>query len=285
MADAQKNEGRELPVRDSLITLEKSVGNRANLPTFGWESGYRHFYDKETNTTICTPLTLLDVLFQTKDDIDLVKLAQGWHHSEWRSILWEIISQHLKCRDNESWLILADNLIEWEYPGVEPQAPDIAAILNGQFAEPEPEYYHMGPDGPAPAFVIEITSVLTRHEDLYSKPTRYAAVGVREYLIIDMQTPLTEGWQLIGYVLEEDPFYRLIEPDSEGGIVFRNIGLRFVAVGRERIDVYNTQTGEHLLNLTETRRFAKSEAERADAEAARADALEEEVALLRAQLR
>ncbi len=61
-----------------------------------------------------------------------------------------------------------------------------------------------------------------------------------------------------------------MKPDADGGLTFETMGLRFVAVKRERIDVYNTATGERLLTLDEQK--------------ARAEALEQENAILKAQL-
>jgi hypothetical protein len=66
--------------------------------------------------------------------------------------------------------------------------------------------------------------------------------------------------------------YRELTPDADGGLTFPAIGLRFVPVGRKRVDVFDLATGERLLNPEEQKAKAEAEAERARAETERANA-------------
>jgi len=59
--------------------------------------------------------------------------------------------------------------------------------------------YRVHRDGPVPAFVLEITSEDTRAIDLQAKTLHYAAVGVREMLIIDFWPEDGGAWQPLGY--------------------------------------------------------------------------------------
>jgi regulator of protease activity HflC (stomatin/prohibitin superfamily) len=170
------------------------------------------------------------------------------------------------------WLIMHDVLIHWGVPRVPAKSPDITAAPGGVLPTPDTKSYRVGRDGPLPVFVVELTSEETRLVDLFEKNLLYAAVGVKEMLVIDLLPDDGGDWQLLGYRLEDRPYYRRIKADEQGGVTFPNIGLRFVAVGRTRIDVYDVTTGERLLTPEEQKARTEAEAARADAEAARADA-------------
>jgi len=58
--------------------------------------------------------------------------------------------------------------------------------------------------------------------------------------------------------------------DADGGITFATVGLRFVAINRTRLEVYDSTTGQRLLTSNELQAQAKAEAQRAEAEAQRA---------------
>jgi len=88
----------------------------------------------------------------------------------------------------------------------------------------------------------------------------YAAVGVKEYLLIDLLPEDDGNWKLYGFRLEDSPFYKELTADAEGGLSFETVGLRFVAEGRERIDVFHTTTGERVLNPIELKARADIEA-------------------------
>ena len=258
------------------------TADRADLPTFPLDVGWREFDDPETGQRCRAPLTLLDIHYPTEDDIGVVFMAQSIIHNIWCMILANLLRTYL---DASKFLVTQDNLIYWERGTIPPNAPDLAVIPGGKTSPDEHNSFRVGRDGPIPAFVVEITSKGTCSEDLTIKPTKYAAIGIKEYLIIDFRTHKNKDWALIGYRLEaSSPYYKKMKPDADGGLTFETIGLRFVAVKRERIDVYNTATGERLLTLDEQK--ARAEA----AEAARLEkeqinqALEKENARLKAQL-
>jgi len=119
--------------------------------------------------------------------------------------------------------------------------------------------YAVGRDGPLPEFVVELTSEETRTADLEAKKVLYAALGVKEYLIIDLLPETGDAWQLIGYRLGETPYYETLVPDDADGLRFTTVGLRF-AVAEQRIEVYDLATGERLLNNEEANLRAATEA-------------------------
>ena len=110
-------------------------------------------------------------------------------------------------------------------------------------------------------------------------------------MIIDILNDASEPWELIGYRLDAGPYYRRLPADPQGGVSFATVGLRFVAVNRTRIEVYDNATGQRLLRSDELiaqaeaeRARAVAETERAAAEAERA-AVEAERAIAEAQAR
>jgi len=236
------------------------------LPTFDLEVGWKYVYNPETGVHDQVPLTLLDILYPLEDEA--IVMPESPDHDHWTRWLATMLEGFLR-----SWLILSDVLIHPTRKGVPAKAPDIAAIPGGRRPETPEKSYRVPRDGPLPVFVVEITSEDTRVTDLQEKTLYYAAVGVREMLIIDLWPADGGPWRLLGYRLEEDsPYYREITPDAQGGMTFETIGVRFVVVGRERIDVYDVETGERLLTPEELKEHAEAEAARAEAEAARAEA-------------
>lgn len=257
------------------------------LPTFPLESGWRTVHDPVTGEFHQIPLTLRDILFPTEDDIGVVYMAQSPMHNLLTGLLYTMLHTYLGPR---AWLILHDVLVLWGVRGVTPKSPDIAAFPGGRFPARE-KSYRVGRDGPLPTFVIEVTSEDTRQDDLLVKPLHYAALGIREYLIIDILNDASEPWELIGYRLDAGPYYRRLPADPQGGVSFATVGLRFVAVNRTRIEVYDNATGQRLLRSDELiaqaeaeRARAVAETERAAAEAERA-AVEAERATAEAQAR
>jgi hypothetical protein len=164
-----------------------------------------------------------------------------------------------------------DVLIHWGRKGAPAKSPDIAAIPGAGFPAGR-NSYRVGVDGPLPAFVMETTSEDSRLTDLYAKQLHYAAVGVKEYLIIDILPDDNGPWRLLGYRLEDHPFYYQLVPDAGAGLTFETIGLRFVAVERERIDVFDAKTGKQLLTPDALYAHAEAQTARAEAEATRAEA-------------
>jgi Uma2 family endonuclease len=232
-----------------------------NLPTFSLEVGYRTVYDATTQSWREVPLTLLELLYPTEDDVGAVKMAQSPLHDIWTVLLATMLRTYLAA---QQWLITQDVLIHWGRKGAPPLSPDLAAIPDGRLPAEDQKSYRVGRDGPLPAFVVEITSEETRDTDLHKKRLDYAAFGVKEYLIIDILTPRTQPWRLLGYRLEDQPTYQQLTPDEQGGLSFATVGLRFVAVGRERIEVYDAATGQRLLTADEL----KAQVEAAEARAA-----------------
>lgn len=228
----------EIEIRD------KAPGHREALPTFPLEYGWREYWDEEVGKRVYTPLTLSDIVFPIEEeDIGTVTMKHGDSHEYWRLQILALMQQHLDAR----WVLLSHILVRWPYPDSSPTFADITAIPEGKYApDQEGGAFVVLRDGPYPDFFIEITSELTRPVDIDRKPIIYAAEGVKEYLVIDILTPEDEEWQLTGYRLGKEVYYHKLEPDVEGGLTFDTVGLRFISVGRERIELYDSVTNEQL---------------------------------------
>ena len=251
--------------------LSDAHADGADLPRFPIDVGYRLVCDPQTGEWTEAPLTLLDLLFPTDDDVGVVKVSQSPMHDILTVLLATMLRMYLS---DQEWLITQDVLIHWGRKGVPPKSPDVAAIPGGRLPERREKSYRVGRDGPRPAFVVEVTSAETLETDLVTKKIFYAAIGITEYLIIDLLSQESDDWQLSGYRLGKSPFYAAITPDADGGLTFTSIGIRFVATGYRRLDLYDATTGERLLTPDEQRTQAKAQQTRAEAEKARADQYE-----------
>jgi colicin import membrane protein len=243
------------------------------LPPLDRSWGYKTVLDEKTGEYVEEPLTLLDLLYPTGEEIFV---AEGWVH-RWLSVMLEVIIRaHL---GRQGWVVFGNVYVHWGRRGVPPMAPDVTAIRTGTYPTYEEGSFYVGRHGPTPSFVIEITSYNKPERDIDRKKWDYAALGVPEYLVIDGWLDKTKPLQLTGYRLGDDPFYREITPDADGGITFDTVGLRFVGKGRETVQVYDAATGQVLtppdqwLEQAEAATQARHEAEaRAEVEAERAEA-------------
>lgn len=260
------------------------------LSSLDWEWGYKFARNEETGECEQLPLTLLDILYPTGEEM---YVAENWTHHWLAGLLEMMMRLHLS---EAGWLVFGNVFIHWGRPGISPIAPDVTAVSVGDYPG-HGESYHVGRHGVNPSFVIEITSPRNRENDLIRKRQDFAAVSVPEYLVIDLWPKKGQTCQLLGYRLE-GAFYRQLTPDSEGGLTFQTVGLRFVAVGRSEVKIFDTQTGEMLSRpdewqsqvrellqarlAAEAKAAQEAEARRAEAQARRE--AEEEIARLRAEI-
>lgn len=97
-----------------------------------------------------------------------------------------------------------------------------------------------------PCFVLEVTSRKTRRVDLEEKYPLYERLGVKEYFLFDPLHehlfPALRGFRLRG------GRYRELTPDDEGGIVSRELGVRFRPEGAW-LRMTHAGTGEAIQTL------------------------------------
>lgn len=70
--------------------------DRADLPVFPLEVGYRTVRDPVTGEWRDLPLTLLDLLFPTEDDVGVVKVSQRPWHDRLTVLIATMLRMYLK---------------------------------------------------------------------------------------------------------------------------------------------------------------------------------------------
>jgi Uma2 family endonuclease len=243
------------------------------LPPLDWEWGYKFALNEETELYEKQQLNLLDILYPTGEELHM---AQSYTHHTLANKIESTLQSYLVTK---GWLIFGDVFVHWPWRQIPPAAPDITVVSEG--VDPGKGSYYVGKHGVNPCFVLEITSPRNREKDFSRNRQDYEAVRVDEYLIIDLWPDKDDDTRLLGYSLKSNGlFYEQLQPDAEGGLSFESIGIRFVYINEQRIDLYDIATGERLLSPEEqmkarliAERRAKTEAQRAEIEAkARAEA-------------
>ncbi|WP_435016555.1 Uma2 family endonuclease [Tundrisphaera sp. TA3] len=105
---------------------------------------------------------------------------------------------------------VSDRKVKWQKNY---RVPDVAVFLPGNPAEDMDAFWHGGPD-----FVVEVVSHRDRSRQ---KLDFYAAVGVRELLLVDR-----DPWALELYRLDGDHFER-VDAIADGSLMSRVLPLRF----------------------------------------------------------
>ena len=160
-------------------------------------------------------------------------------------------------------------------------APDAMVVETPQPLPTHLSSYRIGQDGPAPLLTAEVLSPRTfRKEDLEGKPALYKALGVQEYILIDVSGDLMPE-RLLLMRLKDGAWTK--EQDADGGVTSQ-LGFRLVIDADGQLRVVDVQTGKPYLRPSEAmaaaeRLAAEGEARRHAEE--RIKALEEELARLR----
>lgn len=186
-------------------------------------------------------------------------MAETDVHRDWMVRLIEL----LKFFFLGKWVYVSGNLLVYYVEG-DPKksvAPDVFVAKN---CDPgRRRIFKIWAEGVGPVFVLEVTSKKTRRQDLGSKKDLYAQLRIAEYFLYD---PLGEWMKpaLLGYHLVNGE-YVLLEPGADGSLVSEQLGIMFRLEGAD-LALFDTATGKRLLSAAE-----------------RVQALEEELARLRAE--
>jgi Uma2 family endonuclease len=252
-----------------------------------------------TVTTANAPLSNEDELYPVRDG---QPMAESELHGDEMTELKIMLRRHFAPRADR--IYVGCNLFVYYEEG-NPGAvfsPDVFVVLGAP--QRQRDTYKLWKDGPAPSWVIEVTSKSTRVVDKGNKKAVCEMLGVAEYFLYDPRAeyldPPLQGFRLVGGA------YRPIPLDDRGEIPAETLGLSFFFDEQRRIAVRDPQTGSVLLRVEEEReRFAaerdsarrqaehekrhgeatmrRVEAER-DAERQRAEAAERRLAELLAEI-
>jgi Uma2 family endonuclease len=172
----------------------------------------------------------------------------------------------------EGWLVVNDlNIYRERKRSAYPLAPDVAVFKGVVVPNPAARAFRSWrlyqAHRPPPQVVFEVCSDSTWQDDLYHKPAKYAALGVREYYAYDPNDPpyvsptpgRLRGWRIQGGVALPQA------PDGAGRVWSDELQSYLVPDG-SLLRLYDRQ-GEQRLTEAEAERRAK-EAERRAKEAA-----------------
>jgi Uma2 family endonuclease len=142
--------------------------------------------------------------------------------------------------------------------------------------------YRVWQEGKPPDFVMELASESTYQKDLGEKMEIYAALGITDYLLCDIEG-LYLPTPLMGFTLV-DGSYRAVPQARDGGIASSALGLDFHLLPGD-LQLYDPSTRKWLLTPEETAEARTEQEIRARQQAeARTAAAEAEAAELRAEL-
>ena len=187
-----------------------------------------------------------------------------------------MLRHHFKPRADQMYV--ASNLFVYYEQG-NPRAvfaPDVF-VARG-VAQRQRKTYKLWLDGPAPVFVVEITSKSTRLEDKGNKKALCEMLGVTEYFLYDPWGEYLEP-PLQGFRLAADG-YKAIAVDDTGALRADTLGLSLSLDTRGLLEVRDMETGERLLRTDEH----YERAQQASQEKARADEAERRLAEALAEL-
>lgn len=230
-----------------------------------------------------TPLTPEDFLDPQSGDV----MTQGSTHALVAFSLFDLLLRHFRGRADA--LILHDCKHLFGIPKKAP-SPDLSIILGLPRIAPEYESYDVRKEGVVPSLIIEVVSpsdARIRNVDEQDKVKLYERVGVPEYVMV--RPPRLKrgerGYRLRGYRLDALGRYRLIEPDAQGRLLTKAVGLLFgVSADGDWIVVYDAETGAPLRTTVEEEDARKAAEQARDAAEERARAAEAEAARLRDEL-
>ena len=181
---------------------------------------------------------------------------------------------------------VGSNLLVFDEPGNPRRhlSPDVFVAFG--VASGSRDLYKIWEEKP-PAFVLEITSKSTRHEDERTKRRRYAKWGVTEYFLYDPRDEWVKP-PLTGLKLHDGRYRRMQEcllPNGRRGFQSHTLGL-YLWLDAAVLRLYDPSTGRDLPTPEEEGAARHLAEARADVAAERAEDAEEraEVAEQRAQL-
>ena len=162
-------------------------------------------------------------------------------------------------------------------------APDVYVLLDHVWTCRSP--YKTWIEGKVPDFVLEVISPESEIRNRVDKKNLYCEIGVQEYFVFqpDEARP---GKRLVGYRLWGEEYVEL-QPDPRSGLErelpSERLGVSLRIAG-PLLRVRNLHTGKDYLSHRELETVAEQATTGADAERARAEAAESELAALKASL-
>lgn len=225
-------------------------------------------------------------------DTDGEPMGETGIHVEVMIDVYKILKRYYRRRDDV--YVACDMFLYYEQGNPSAcRAPDVMVSF-GVMGNHHRRSFRLWEEKVAPAVVFEVTSEKTRRNDQVDKPRIYARIGVSEYFIFDPFEEYLEP-RLQGFRMGARGF-QPIKLDADGRLTSQKLQMS-VAAEELTLRFTDLKTGKPIASvddLADKAEHAKREAQRArrrlkqaeqlaEAERKRAEALEKEVARLRAQ--
>ena len=151
------------------------------------------------------------------------------------------------------------NILIYDVPG-KPQrsiSPDV--LVSFGVGKEKRRTYKTWEEGKPPDFVLEFASKSTFENDLGRKKTRYAELGVKDYVLCDFERCYLPE-PLMGFRLAGDGTYVPIPPLADAGILSEVLGIEFHLEG-DALRLYAPILGQSLKTPAEIEAAARQQAE------------------------
>ncbi len=250
-------------------TLTRKAFDRKSMPEYPFDIGYR--YVKDGQEWVQIPLTEEDFLHPEEEDQFLCTDAHSVTVTYLRQAI-EIANQH-----RFTLRVFSDHRTDWEEPDIRPMRPDVAVYdhFEGEWNSHEGTLPVHEMEA-VPLLVIEVTSPSTRNVDLGRKPPLYDDAKVPYFLIFDFYSSGLNEFvpELLAFRRTKRGYVRM-KADADLGVWVPSVEMWFRFEG-ETVVAFNAKKERILTGV--------ALAQRLDEETKRADALENELAELRAKL-
>lgn len=197
-------------------------------------------------------------------------------HIRWIIWLRQVLEGHFAQKPE---VYISGNIMMYDIEGPLRTAVSPDILVSFGIGQKDRRTYKVWEEGKAPDFVMEFSSKRTYQNDLERKVVHYAAMGIPEYFLYDVDRRYLPS-PLMGYQLVEDTYIK-VSPAVDGGLRSEVLNLNF-HLRDNGLGVYDPDAGKWLLTpaeaATERAEQAEMRAEQAEAEASR---LQEELARLK----
>jgi Uma2 family endonuclease len=207
--------------------------------------------------------------YQTREEL----MPAGHHHSLYIQLLAEMLMPVLERRGLRRFIDVFIFYRDWERRKQRIAADMLIAPPHAVDVDEAIHSYDLDND-PVPLCAVEIISPGSRQADTLDKKLFYSALGIQEYLLIDVEdederlldTIDLSLWRLAGLLPTQ------VMPDAEGYLLLETLGVRLRADAR-RLVAQDVETGELLrTNIELLREIAEVEQALVAAEQARQEA-------------
>ncbi|MDE0316012.1 MAG: Uma2 family endonuclease [Candidatus Poribacteria bacterium] len=190
-------------------------------------------------------------------------------HIQWIIWLRQVLEGHFAQSPE---VYISGNIMMYDIEGPLRTAVSPDILVSFGIGRKDRRTYKVWEEGKAPDFVMEFSSKRTYQNDLEGKVAHYAAMGIPEYFLYDVDRRYLPT-PLMGYRLVEDAYIE-VSPDVDGGLRSEVLNLNFHLLD-DGLGVYAPGAGEWLQTPAEAATARAEQAEtRAEAATARAEQAE-----------